>query len=97
MPGIYKHLYQDWLQLFLLAVCLFDLIFFSYYLFTYELAKQNTISDSLFEHHEYTIVLSITLAIRSTGVALYLLRYRNEANGWVIAGFAGITQTLFGW
>lgn len=97
MPGIYKHLYQDWLQLFLLAVCLFDLIFFSYYLFTYELAKQNTISDSLFEHQEYTIVLSITLAIRSTGVALYLLRYRNEANGWVIAGFAGITVTLFGW
>jgi hypothetical protein len=97
MGGIYKHLYQDRLQLFLLAVCLFDLIFFSYYLFTYELAAQNTISDSLFEHREYTIVISITLAIRSLGVALYFMRYRNEANHWVIAGFAGLCVTLFGW
>jgi len=97
MGGIHKHLYQDWLQLFLLAVCLFDLIFFSYYLFTYELAAQNTISDSLFQHVEYLVVLSVTLAIRSLGVCLYLMRYRNEASDWVITGFAGLFVALLGW
>lgn len=97
MGGIYKNLYQDWLQLFLLAVCLFDLVFFSYYLFTYELAAQNTISDSLFQHAEYLIILTVTLSVRSLGVCLYLMRYRNEASGWVIAGFAGLFVTLFGW
>lgn len=97
MGGIHRHLYPDGLQFTLLAVCLFDLIFFSYYLFTYELASQNTISDSLFQHVEYTVILSITLAIRSLGVALYLMRYRNESTGWVMAGFAGLFVALFGW
>ena len=97
MAGLNKHLYPDSLQLFLLAVCLFDLVFFSFYLFTYELAKQNTISDSLFQHPEYVIVLSITLAIRSLGVCLYLMRFRNENSGWVITGFVGLFVTLSGW
>ena len=97
MGGIHRHLYPDGLQFFLLGVCLFDLVFFSYYLFTYELASQNTISDSLFQHVEYTIILSITLAIRSLGTALYLMRYRNEQTGWVMAGFAGLFVALFGW
>lgn len=97
MGGLNKHLYPDGLQLFLLAVCLFDLVFFSFYLFTYELARQNTISDSLFQHPEYVIILSVTLAIRSLGVCLYLMRFRNENSGWVITGFVGLFTTLFGW
>ncbi len=97
MGGLNRHLYPDGLQFALLAVCLFDLIFFSYYLFTYEIASQNTISDSLFQHVEYLIILSVTLAIRSLGVALYLMRYRNEGTDWVMAGFAGLFVALFGW
>ena len=95
--GQSAHLCPDALQLALLAVCLFDLIFFSYFLFTYELSWQNTISDSLFEHGDYATILSITLTVRLLGVGLYFLRYRNEAQGWIITGYTGIFLTLFGW
>ena len=97
MKGQTNHQCPDTLQLVLLAVCVFDLIFFSYYLFTYELAWQNTISDSLFEHGDYATILSVTLTVRMLGVGLYFLRYRNEAWGWLVAGYSGMFLTLFGW
>jgi hypothetical protein len=97
MGGAYKFLYPDRLQLFLIGVCLFDLIFFSYYLFTYEIARQNTISDSLFEHVEYAVILTVTLSVRCLGVVLYLCRFRNEAPCWIIVGFTGVFVTLLGW
>lgn len=89
--------YYDWLQLVLLGVCVGDLIFFTYYLFAYEVARRNTISDSLFEHGAYTVILTTTLSIRMLGVVLYLYRYRNENSPWVIAGFFGVFITLAGW
>ncbi len=72
--GIYQHLHQDWLQLLLIGICMFDLIFFSYYLFSYELEQQNTISDSLFSHPGYATVLTFTLISRLLGAGLYLFR-----------------------
>jgi hypothetical protein len=96
--GLHQHLHPDELQRLLLLVCVFDMIFFSYYLFTYEIKEQNTISDSLFSRVEYAITLSITLTIRMLGVALYLARYRNSREVcWIIQGFTGISLTLLGW
>lgn len=97
MASAHKQLYLDTPQLFLLAVCVADMIFFTYYLFTYEVARQNTISDSLFEHGAYTVVLTVFLAIRLFAVALYLIRYRYENSSWVVAGFIGVLVTFFGW
>jgi len=96
--SIYKA--PDTLQLFLLGVCLFDLGFFSFYLFTHELQWQNTISDTLFDHPEYAAILTSSLAVRMLGIALYLSRFRYEGGpvyGWLIAGFLGVFFTLFGW
>lgn len=87
----------DWLQLLLLAICVGDLVFFTYYLFAYELARQNTISDSLFEHGAYTVILTTTLSIRMLGVVCYTFRFRNENTPWVVAGLAGVCITLAGW
>lgn len=97
MGGINRHLYPDGLQLWLLSLCLFELVFFSYYLFTYEIASQNTISDTLFQRAEYVIILTIALAFRGLGVCLYLMRYRYESTGWVYAGFLGLSVALLGW
>jgi hypothetical protein len=96
--GLHQHLHPDELQRLLLLVCVFDMFFFSYYLFMYEIKEQNTISDSLFSRVEYAITLSITLAIRLLGVALYLARYRNSREVcMIIQGFTGISLTLLGW
>jgi hypothetical protein len=89
--------YPDKLQVGLLLICLLDLVFFSYYLFVYALPRQHTISDSLFEFVEYRAMLSVTLGFRCAGVALFLLRYKDEAPGWLTLGTLGIFVTLLGW
>jgi hypothetical protein len=93
----YQYVHIDGLQLFLVGVCGVDMIFFTCFLFAYELDKQNTISDSLFDRPDYLIVLSIALSLRLLGVAFFHLRYRNSSTAWVIAGFCGLFLTLFGW
>lgn len=87
----------DGMQLFLLAVCVFDIIFFSYYLFTYELSNRNTISDTLFTHVEYVTILSITLTCRMLGAVFFLTQYRYEKWSWMVAGYIGVFLTLMGW
>ena len=93
----FEHVRLDWLQIVLILVCLFDMGFFLYYLFSYELALQNTISDSLFTRPEYATVLTVTLTVRLLGAVLFLMRYRYEAWDWVVPGFVGVVLTLFGW
>lgn len=87
----------DNVQKFLLALCLFDLIFFCYYLFHYEIDKQNTISDTLMSVPQYAIILTILLATRALGGVLFLVRFRNQYPSWEIAGFCGIFTALGGW
>jgi len=87
----------DGMQLFLLAVCVFDILFFSYYLFTYELSNRNTISDTLFTHVEYVTILSITLTCRMLGAVFFLTQYRYEKWSWMVAGYIGVFLTLMGW
>ena len=91
------HLYPDSLQLFLLGVCAFDLIFFSCYLFIHELNSKSMISDTLFTTPAYAIVLTITLFTRLLGVALFLYRYGTVNTNWVITGFFGVSLAMFGW
>ena len=91
------HLYPDKLQLFLLCVCVFDLIFFSCYLFIYELNSKSMISDTLFTTPAYAIVLTCTLFTRLLGAALFLYRYSTVDTTWVITGFCGVFVTMFGW
>lgn len=96
--GLEQHLHPDGLQYLLVGVCVFDMIFFSYYLFAYELQEQSTISDSLFTRVEYAAVLSITLTIRLTGAVMYFVRYRfQDTCGWLVTGFIGVFLTFFGW
>jgi hypothetical protein len=97
MPGPPKHLYQDNLQLVLLALCVGDMAFFTYYFIAHQIPNQNTISDSLFDHGAYAVLLSVFLALRLLGVVLYLLRFRNENTPWVVAGFIGVCVTFVGW
>ena len=97
MKGLNKHLYPDELQLVILAVCVFDLAFFTYYLFSYELSIRNTISDTLRQDGWYLTVLSVSLSIRMLGVCLYFLRYRNQGWSWLVAGYSGVFLTLLGW
>lgn len=87
----------DGLQLFFLAVCAFDLGFFLFYMFVYELDSQSMISDTLFSTPEYAIVLTMTLALRMLGGVMFLYRYRDVFPVWEYAGFIGIFITLFGW
>jgi hypothetical protein len=87
----------DWMQLVLLAICVFDMVFFSYYLFTYELDMQNTISDTLFIRIEYVTVLTITLACRMLGAYFFLTQYRFLHRAWMVAGYVGIFLTMAGW
>jgi hypothetical protein len=93
----HTHLYPDSLQLFLLGVCAFDLIFFSCYLFIHELNSKSMISDTLFTTPAYAIVLTITLFTRLLGVALFLYRYGKISTKWVTTGFFGVFLTMFGW
>ncbi len=93
----HAHLYPDSWQLLFLAVCLFDLIFFVCYMLLYEIDQQSMISDTLFSTPEYVVVLSVTLALRVLGAALFFYGYRNkypfcEINGWI-----GILIACFGW
>lgn len=87
----------DGLQLFFLVVCAFDLGFFLYYMFAYELDSQSMISDTLFSTQEYAIVLTITLSLRMLGGVMFLYRYRDVFPVWEYAGFIGIFITLVGW
>ena len=87
----------DWAQGFLVAVCLFELIFFLVYMFSYNMQHENTISDSLFNRPEYAIVLTICLSLRGLGVTLFLLRYRYSESMWTTIGWVGLTVSLFGW
>ena len=96
--GLEAHLHPDGLQYLLLGVCVFDMIFFSYYLFAFELQEKQTISDSLFTRVEYAAVLSITLTIRLTGAAMFYVRYRFQKDRtWLVVGFVGIVLTFIGW
>ncbi len=56
--------HPDTFQAVLLVLCVFDLTFFCYYLFNYELDRQHTISDTLFGDGEYRAVLTCLLACR---------------------------------
>jgi hypothetical protein len=92
-----EHCKMGWLQLAFVGVSLFDLIFFSYYLFTYELKTESMISDTLFARGDYATLLTVTLAIRLLGGVLFLLRYRVEHAWWVTCGLGSECLTLAGW
>lgn len=94
-----KYLYPDKLQAALLILCVVDLAYFSFYLFTYELQEQHTISDSLFTNPSYAVILSLTLSFRMLGVIFFLYQYRNESSAqkWWALGYVGVFLTLFGW
>jgi hypothetical protein len=85
------------LQPILLGICLGELVFFVYYMFTFEFQKQSTISDTLFTTPAYAVVLSVALATRLLGGAFYLWRFKFEHQGWEIAGYIGIVTALFSW
>ena len=87
----------DRMQKSILALCLFELVFFCYYLFRFELGKQSTISDTLFTMPEYTVVLILLLAIRMTCGALFVYRFRYKHAGWEITGYIGVSLALLGW
>lgn len=96
----HHHHYQceiDGLQLFFLTVCAFELGFFMFYMFMYEMAPQSTISDTLFSTPEYAIILTLSLCLRMLGGVMFLFRYRNVFPMWEYAGFVGIFIALFGW
>ena len=88
---------MDWMQLALLAICVFDMIFFAYYLFTYEISEQDTISDTLFTRVEYVTVLTITLVCRMLGAFFFLTQYRFQHWNWMVVGYLGVLFTLLGW
>lgn len=94
-----KYLYPDKLQIALQALCVVELVYFSFYLFTYELQEQHTISDSLFTNPSYAVVLSVTLSFRMLGVVFFLYQYRHEpsAQKWWALGYVAVFLTLFGW
>lgn len=87
----------DGLQFFFLAVCVYELGFFMFYMFMYELSQQSTISDTLFSTPEYAVVLTLALSLRMLGGVMFLFRYRDVFPVWEYAGFVGIFITLFGW
>lgn len=97
MSGAPKHLYPDRPQLVLLGLCVADMAFFTYHFIAYQIPRQNTISDSLFDHGAYAVLLSLFLVARLLGAVLYIFRFRNENTPWAIAGFLGTFVTLFGW
>ncbi len=89
--------HTDGKQKFLLALSLFDLIFFCYYLFRFEIARQSTISDTLFAMQEYRVVLTVLLALRLTGGWMFLYRFRDKHHLWEMAGYLGLILALVGW
>lgn len=89
--------HPDWMQMVVLAVCVFDFVFFTYYLFRFELDKQNTISETLFTDAGYTIVLTTLLHSRLLAVALFLCRFKKQHQAWQIAGFIGACLASIGW
>lgn len=92
-----EHCHIGLLQAAFVGVCLFDLIFFSYYLFTFELKTESMISDTLFARGDYATMLTVTLVIRLLGGLLFLMRYRQDHAGWVTGGIMGECLTLVGW
>ena len=99
--GLYGNLHPDYLQYFLLALCVFDLGYFTYYMVAYNLESQHTISDSLFVSVEYAAVLTTTLSFRLLGVVLFFFKPENrrevDMTHWLIAGYTGVFLALFGW
>lgn len=89
--------HPDNAQKLLLALCVFDLAFFCYYLFEIELERQSTISDTLFTDGKYLAVLSVLLAFRMTGAALFIMRFRYKHCGWEVTGYMGVALALLGW
>jgi len=87
----------DNLQRFLLAVCFADAVFFSYYLFGFSIENQSTISDMLFTRPEYTVVMTVLLAVRLLGGALFLYRFQRRCQELEVAGMLGIALALTGW
>lgn len=84
-------------QTVLMLLCAFDAGFFCYYLFTYSIHTQSTISETLFTRPEYTTVLSVMLGARLTGGLLFLLRFRYKWGQAEIVGLVGILLTIIGW
>ena len=87
----------DVLQWVFVVVSVFDLIFFSYYLFVFEMNEQSMISDTLFTRGEYATVLTVTLAARLLGGVLFLMRYMRDRPWWTTMGIMGECLTLMGW
>lgn len=87
----------DVLQWIFVGVGVFDLAFFSYYLFVFAIEEQNMISDTLFERGEYATILTVTLAARLLGGLLFMLGYMSEKPWWTAMGLAGECLTLLGW
>ena len=87
----------DNLQRFMLAVCLADAVFFSYYLFGFSIQTQSTISDMLFTRPEYTVVMTVLLAVRLLGGVLFLYRFQRKCQELEVAGMLGIGLALTGW
>jgi hypothetical protein len=90
--------HPDWMQTMVLLLCLFDFGFFNYYLFRFEIDKQNTISETLFTDAGYSIVLTITLYFRLLAVVLFLCRFKKKQHqAWQIAGYVGASLAAIGW
>lgn len=87
----------DLLQLIFVGVGVFDLVFFSYYLFVYAIEDQSMISDTLFSRGEYATILTVTLAARLLGGVLFLMRYMSDKPWWTTLGLGGECLALMGW
>jgi len=89
--------HPDNAQKVLLAICTFDLAFFCYYLFKIEMDQESTISDTLFADGGYRVMLTVLLACRLTGAALFFLRFRFKHSAWEKTGYAGLALAFLGW
>jgi hypothetical protein len=96
-PGFSWTPHPDSMQKVLLALSVFDLFFFSYYLFNFEIARQSTISDTLFTDSGYKVVLTVLLACRLLGGAFFLYRFRFKHCLWEWTGILGILVSFGGW
>ena len=99
--GLYGHFHPDYIQYFLLALCAFDLGYFTYYMVAFNLDSERTISDALFNSVQYAVILTFTLAFRMLGVALFFFKPENRRQDgmthWLIIGYSGVFLTFFGW
>jgi hypothetical protein len=89
--------HPDSMQKVLLALSAFDLFFFSYYLFNFEIERESTISDTLFTDTGYQVVLTVLLACRLLGGAFFLYRFRFKHCLWEWVGILGILVSFGGW